>query len=379
MPGARLLRPLLERLYRRRDRMLGDPAFHRAVLRFLPTRWVARRRARELFDITTGFVYSQVLAACIELNLFERLEAGPASTAVLAAEFGIEREALSRLLAAASELRLLQRSGDEVWRLGDLGAASLGSPGIAAMVRHHHLLYADLANPLDLLRDRSSSRLGEFWRYAASPGTSEAENAAHYSDLMAQSQSFVADDVLTHLALWGRERLLDIGGGSGVFAAEALRRFPDLRATVFDLPDVAALAAQRFARAGLGERGLAMPGNMFEDPLPRDADVISLVRILHDHDDEPVRQLLAAARAAIRSDGFLVVAEPMAETPAAPGVGAYFHLYLWAMRSGKPRSARRLRELLEEAGFADVQERPSFQPLLVRILTARPGDIGRDK
>ncbi|MEO1079563.1 MAG: methyltransferase [Pseudomonadota bacterium] len=340
---------------------------------------MARRRARELFDITTGFVHSQVLAACIELDLFERLARGPASTAVLAAEFELPREALSRLLAAASELRLLQRSGNDVWRLGDLGAASRGSPGIAAMVRHHHLLYADLAKPLDLLRDRSTSKLGNFWHYAGSPGTSEAENAAYYSDLMAQSQSFVADDVLSHLALWGHDQLLDIGGGSGVFAAEALRRFPDLSATVFDLPDVAALAAKRFEDEGLGGRGLAMPGNMFQDPLPRNADVISLVRILHDHDDEPVRRLLAAARAAIRGNGLLVVAEPMAETPAAPGVGAYFHLYLWAMRSGQPRSASRLRLLLEEAGFADVQERPSFQPLLVRILTARPGDSTGDK
>ncbi|MEE4276930.1 MAG: methyltransferase [Halieaceae bacterium] len=379
MPGASYLRPLLERFYRRRDRWLGDPAFHRAALRFAPARWLARRRARELFDITTGFVYSQVLAACVELDLFERLASGPVSTAVLAEESGLPREALSRLLAAASELRLLQRWGPEVWRLGDLGAASRGSPGIAAMVRHHHHLYADLAEPLQLLRDRSSSRLGAYWHYAGQPGESEAANAEQYSELMARSQSFVADDVLSQLALWDRQRLLDVGGGSGVFAVEALQRFPGLRATVFDLPDVAALAARRLANAGLMDRGEAVAGNMFEDALPGGADVVSLVRILHDHDDEPVRRLLASVRAAIRGDGLLVIAEPMAETPAAPGVGAYFHLYLWAMRSGQPRSAARLRELLVEAGFADVRELPSYQPLLVRILTARPGLRSTDK
>ena len=362
----------LERCFRYRDRLLGDPAFHRRALRFAPARWIARRKARRLFDITAGFVYSQVLAACVALDLFERLAAGPASTAVLAEEYDLPREALERLLDAAAELHLLQRVAPGTWRLGELGAASRGSPGIAAMVQHHHLLYADLADPLALLRDRTASRLGDYWHYAARPGQSERETARQYSDLMARSQSFVADDVLAQVPLWGRHHLVDVGGGSGVFASEALARFPDLRATVFDLPDVAALARQRFANAGLAGRGDAVAGDMFSDPLPAGADVISLVRILHDHDDDAVVRLLAAVRRAIRSDGLLVVAEPMAGTRSAPGVGAYFSLYLWAMRSGRPRSRARLGELLEAAGFADVRERRSFQPLLVRVLTARP-------
>lgn len=373
-----MLNDLRERLYRRRDRLLGDPAFHRGVLRFAPARWIARRRARELFDITAGFVYSQVLAGCVELDLFERLAAGPVSTAVLAEETGLPREALARLLAAAAELRLLQRVKHDIWRLGELGAASRGSPGIAAMVRHHHLLYTDLAEPLALLRDRQASRLGEYWHYAGRPGESEALTAARYSDLMARSQSFIADDVLSHCPLWGRRRLLDVGGGSGVFACEALRRFPDLRATVFDLPDVAILAEERFAAEHVAERARAQGGNMLGDPLPSGADVISLVRILHDHDDDAVRALLRAARAAISSDGLLLVAEPMAGTPGAGGVGAYFHFYLWAMRSGQPRTRARLAALLEEAGFADIRERPTYQPLLVRVLTARPAASGPD-
>jgi demethylspheroidene O-methyltransferase len=157
-----------------------------------------------------------------------------------------------------------------------------------------------------------------------------------------------------------------------VFVSEALRRFPDLHAVVFDLPDVAALATQRFADEGLQGRGSAIAGNMFADPVPVDADVVSLIRILHDHDDDAVLQLLRLLRRHMRSDGLLLVAEPMAETAAAPGVGAYFHLYLWAMGSGRPRSRRRLQALLEQAGFADVRERRSYQPLLVRVLTARP-------
>ena len=122
----------------------------------------------------------------------------------------------------------------------------------------------------------------------------------------------------------------------------------------------------------MAARGSAVGGDMFNDPLPDGADVISLIRILHDHDDELVMRLLRAARRAIAPDGLLLIAEPMAETAAAPGVGAYFHLYLWAMRSGRPRSRQRIQQMLEAAGFADVRERRTYQPLLVRVLTARP-------
>ena len=358
----------------RRDAWLGNPRFHAAVLRSPLTRWIARRRARELFDIAAGFSYSRVLTACVDLELFELLATGARRTDELASRLGIAREGLVHLLKAAEELRLLRALSGDRWRLGELGAASLGSPGIAAMVRHNTVLYRDLLDPLALLRDRSASELGRYWPYAARPGQSEAAKARRYSELMARSLSFIADDVLSNCSLAGCYRLLDIGGGSGVFAARALQRFPRLHATVFDLPDVVALAAARFAELSLRPRARVHGGDMFSDPLPEGADVISLLRVLHDHDDDKVRALLRAIRRSIRADGLLLVAEPMARTRGAPGVGAYFQLYLWAMGSGRPRSAQRLKQLLEEAGFAAVTERRSYQPLLVRILTARPAE-----
>ena len=44
------------------------------------------------------------------------------------------------------------RRGDGRFGLGALGAALVGNPGIAAMVEHHALLYADLRDPVALLR-----------------------------------------------------------------------------------------------------------------------------------------------------------------------------------------------------------------------------------
>jgi demethylspheroidene O-methyltransferase len=369
-PG--LLPAAVASLYRWRDRLLASPTFHRWAAAFPPTRWIVRRRTRQLFDITAGFVYSQVLVACVRLDLFERLAAGPRTLDELADACGVPAQGLEHLLRAAAGLGLLARRGTSGWALGELGAASRGSPGIAAMVAHHHMLYADLADPERLLRDRQGAALRHYWAYAGSAGETDAQRGADYSALMAASQSFIADDVLSAVPLATARRLLDVGGGSGVFAAAALRRHGNLKATVFDLPPVAELAAARFADLSFAARAEAVGGDMFRDALPAGADVVSLVRVLHDHDDAAVMTLLRAARRAIAADGRLLIAEPMAHTRGAGGVGAYFELYLWAMGSGRPRTRAELQAMLEAAGFTDVRERRVRRPLLVRVLVARP-------
>ena len=85
-----------------------------------------------------------------------------------------------------------------------------------------------------------------------------------------------------------------------------------------------------------------------------------------------MRRLLAAARQALAPGGTLLVAEPMADTPGAERMGAaYFGMYLWAMGSGRARSADELGTLLRQAGFAHVHERPTAVPLQTRVLVAQ--------
>ena len=60
-----------------RDRILTSPGFQRRAARSWWMRPIARRRARGLFDLVAGFVYSQVLLACVRLKLFDLLAAGP--------------------------------------------------------------------------------------------------------------------------------------------------------------------------------------------------------------------------------------------------------------------------------------------------------------
>ena len=177
--------PWRERWLNWRNRIIAEPAFQRFAASNIFTRGVARRKTRALFDLCAGFVYSQILLACVELDVFETLREGPRSLDELAQRFALPRERASRLLRAAQSLRLLDALPDETYALGDLGAAMLGNPSIAAFVEHHKLLYDDLREPVALLRGADKTRLSEFWPYAAAA----PQNVAAYSALMARSRA----------------------------------------------------------------------------------------------------------------------------------------------------------------------------------------------
>src|SRR6201999_3141317 len=89
--------------------------------------------------------------------------------------------------------------GQDRFGLGVLGAAILGQPGFAAMIAHHAMLYADLRDPVALLRGSSdATTIGQLWPYAGSgaPAALSAAQVAEYSALMAASQPHVAAEVL---------------------------------------------------------------------------------------------------------------------------------------------------------------------------------------
>ena len=105
-----------------RDRTLTSPAFQREAVRWPFARAIARRRARALFDLVGGFVYSQVLLACVRVRAFEVLAEGTQPLDQLARRFGLPTGATERLLDAAAALELVEARGRGLYGLGALGA-----------------------------------------------------------------------------------------------------------------------------------------------------------------------------------------------------------------------------------------------------------------
>lgn len=364
------------RLDARIVRLSARASFQRFAFSFPLTRGVARRRAGALFDLVAGFVHAQVLAACVELDLFSWTAARPRSATELSEHAGLPLDAAGRLLDAAAALRLLVRTGER-YAPGRVGAplAGPGGAGVLALIAHHGALYRDLADPLAFLRQPDGrTALQAFWPYscAVHPCALTAAEVAPYSAVMSASQDFIAADVLDAFRDRGRGRWLDMGGGDGAFLAEAARRHPRLRGLLLDLPPVAELASARFAREELCDRMEARSGDIRRDAPDGGFSAVFLLRILHDHGDEDARRILAAARRAMAPRGRLVIAEPMrGRREDARVTDAYFGLYLLAMGQGRLRTPAEIAALAHAAGFARVQERPTRRSFLTRVLVAQ--------
>ncbi len=368
---------LADRLAGWRNRLVASPRFQRFAASFPLTKPIAQRQSQALFDLCAGFVYAQVLQACVQLDLFRILESGPRSVAELAPRLAMTESATERLLGAAAALDLVERRSGGRYGLAMLGAALLGNPGVGAMIAHHRLLYDDLANPLALLRGESRpTALSGYWGYATAdqPAAAPPAEVAAYSALMAQSQHFVADDILAAYDFAQHRRILDVGGGEGAFLIRVAAQAKAPALTLFDLPAVAARAQVRFEAEGLGPRAATFGGDMHRDALPGGADLVTLVRVLHDHDDAAVRALLARIRACLPPGGTLLIAEPMAGSAETRRMAeAYFAFYLLAMGSGRARSPEELTAFLREAGFTEIRTLRTRRPLLTGGMTARVG------
>ena len=215
------------------------------------------------------------------------------------------------------------------------------------MVEHHTLLYADLRDPVALLRgerrwDRARPLLGLCRRPARRPLLA-GEQVADYSALMSASQPLVAGDILDAYPLDRHRCLLDVGGGEGAFlaAAAATHARP--------APDAVRSAAGGRAGAGTPRRGRArrasdgVRGRLQRRPAAAGCGC----RLAGAGRPRSRRRggawaSACALRRALPADGVLLLAEPMSGTAGAEPIGdAYFGFYLLAMGSGRPRTPER--------------------------------------
>ncbi|MDA8585508.1 methyltransferase [Rhodobacteraceae bacterium] len=353
------------------SRLIASHKFQRWAAGFMPTRGVVRREGEALFDLLSGFCQSQVLMALVQLDIPQMLLDDPLTVDELAVRCEVPLPRMVILMRAAQALQLVKQKRGKRFALARRGAALVGVPGLAAMIKHHDILYRDLADPAAFFRGETQTELADFWPYVFG-GDMDAAVADTYSDLMAQSQELVADDTLRTLDFSGVSTLLDIGGGSGAFLEKVGHKYPKLNLMLFDLQKVVPAAHPRFATAGMTARVRIAGGSFVHDPIPEGADAISLVRVLYDHSDSTVADLLARCHDALPEGGRLYISEPMSGGDAPTRAGdVYFALYTLAMQTGKTRSVAEIASLCVSAGFEIVAKPKPFRPFVTGCLMAR--------
>jgi demethylspheroidene O-methyltransferase len=361
------------------ERLYASPRLYSFSLTNPFTRWVTRRRTQKLFDLMAGFVHTQVMLGCIRLDLFKMLHQAPADLQQIAARVNMPAPVLQRLLLSAVSLGLLECRSQSRFGLGPLGVPLAKHDGIAAMIEHNHLLYADMQDPVGFLNNAWQGDMAAYWPYAhdAQAASRAAQDKfSRYSDLMAASQGFVVEEILSSYFFDEHQCVLDVGAGKGRFACDMAAHAPHLKIKLFDLPPVLELAKNNVQQRGMSERMSFYPGSFLHDELPQGADLVTLVRVAHDHPDDVVKQLLQKIHAALPLGGVLLLAEPMAQTMSASQSGpaqadAYFHFYLLAMGAGRLRTPEELMRLMAEAGFGQIEHLPNAMPIHAQLIVAR--------
>lgn len=155
-------------------------------------------------------------------------------------------------------------------------------------------------------------------------------------------------------------RLLDIAGGSGVYACAIVARHPHLRAAVLEKVPVDSLTRRSLAERGFADRVEVLVGDMFEDALPAEFDLHLFSNVLHDWDEPRVKQLLARSAAALPAGGTIIIhdAHINADKTGPLPVAAYSAL-LMTITEGKCYSEKEMADYLTEAGFDDIACAPT--------------------
>lgn len=355
-----------------RNRQIASARFRSLLSRLPLLSAISHRKANSLFRLTSGFVHAQILLACVKCGLFEALEGKALTCSALALRCGLPLEHMQSLLKQAQRLDLVLAIKPDHWLLTDAGTVLAADRGLGEMIRHHEMLYRDLADPSALFRsDRPDTELRRYWSYVREqdPAAMRGDAVAPYSALMRESQAMLADCILASWDFGPYRRLLDVGGGEGAFLAAVGTRYPHLRLALFDLPAVTDLAGRHLRDIGLSERTEIHGGDFSVDAIPNSSDCVTLIRVLCDHDDDRAAQILSNLYTHLAPGTNVIIAEAMAgESEGGKLAALYFDAYFAAMGSGRCRTPQEIRHLLLHSGFRAVRTVATSNPLLATIV-----------
>jgi 3-hydroxy-5-methyl-1-naphthoate 3-O-methyltransferase len=310
-----------------------------------------------LLDLALGFQRAQVLFTAAELEVFGILAGGAKSAAEVATELDAEPRGIEALLDACVALRILRRgpAGYEnsgttrVFLLRDGGPSFSGA--LRLWKRFGYDAWGRLATVLKDAGPQFTEGADLFEQLEGDP-----ERLRLFSEGLGSLAYWPAQKLATVVDFSSRRHLLDLGGGSGVYAAAIADRYPQLRVTLFDRPRVCALALQRFRRLEREGRFGAIPGNFFQDPLPEGCDAVLLSHVLHDWSPEECTRLLGKVQASLPEGGEVVVHDFMpTERGVAPEASLFALTLVLDTPHGRVYTLSEMREWLEGVGFRRVQ------------------------
>lgn len=169
----------------------------------------------------------------------------------------------------------------------------------------------------------------------------------------------------------GIRRLVDVGGGHGKNIAEILKRCPEMRGVLFDMPHAFEGGTKTIAQAGLVDRCEVVSGDFFES-VPSQADGYLLSRVIHDWDDEKAIAILKVVRRAIAPDGRLMLLETMLRPGQRSLYPLLSDLNMMLRTGGCERTEEEYRSIYRAAGFELTRTVETISPTGATVVEGKP-------
>jgi O-methyltransferase domain/Dimerisation domain len=320
-----------------------------------------------------GFRISQALYVAAALGVADHLVAGPVSADVLADRTGAHAPSLRRLLRTLAGVGVFTEPEPGAFALNPLGQLLVSSqPGsmrdVAIMFMETH--YAPFGDLLDTIRTgqpAAESFYGQpfFGWLSQHPG-----QASRFTAAMANLTSGFKGAAIAALPLDRAGTIVDVGGADGTVLAAILAAHPQMRGVLFDLPHVITSAPAILARHGIGDRADCVGGDFLE-AVPPGGDTYLASLVLHDWPERQVRRILANIATAGGSGARLLLIEFVVPPGDAPHMAKISDLNMLAMMGGQERAEAEWRELLTDAGYADIGIYPTGTPFSIIEATVR--------
>ncbi|OGW64266.1 MAG: hypothetical protein A3H49_05615 [Nitrospirae bacterium RIFCSPLOWO2_02_FULL_62_14] len=306
----------------------------------------------EIFQL--GYYWeTKILLTAVKLDLFSAIDAKPKTAVEVAQRIGADARTLELLMNALVATGVLTKDGD---RFANTSVAQTHlvktTPGYIG-----HLL---------ILHDAEWNNWGgleEAVRTGRSPVTrhvfeTDPELGANVLSVLHRIGEQSGPALAKRLALGEARTMLDLGGGAGTNAIAFCTAYPDLKATVFDLPQTLRVTERTVKQAGLEDRITLKPGNFNTDSLGGSYDVVLMSDILHYQDDQMNAAVVKKVHGHVNPGGRLVIKDRfLDESGTGPAWTTAFavHILVNTEKGRCYRTADAMR-WMRDAGFGDVAE-----------------------
>jgi hypothetical protein len=191
-------------------------------------------------------------------------------------------------------------------------------------------------------------------------GNNEAKSG-RLNRAMNNASTMQASTILKAYSFKPYHRIVDLGGGQGIFLAAILRHTKGPAGLVYDLPSAVEGSGNIIRANDLEGRLEARAGDFFEK-VPEEGDLYMMKSVLHDWSDKESLEILSNVHRAMNQNAKLLVIESIIEPGNRPSAGKMTDMLMMAAAGGKERTRDEYRELLEAAGFRIRKIYPTVSP-----------------